>query len=326
MEDKMEMFRCVVEDNRDPDRLGRVKIRVFGVHSPKTKFVKTEDLPWTEVLHPLDSGNSFGTSTNVYNGTYGYCLALNDTYTEFLFIGTMKGKFTEPPAETDDDGDEIGFRDMTTHEDKDLHLPKRLDVGDSPLTYGEEHDGVEDKPREISQGTIDDANVVSTSSNTKYKEKDNTTKNASYPYNKVYEDTIGNSVQIDGTPGNPRIKVRHSTGARIEINSAGEIVFHSKTGNVWVDAPGMISLKASGGCLIEGDTKINGSLSVEGKVSAKDNITSRGDVADSTGSLENLRGIYNGHKHTETGTITEVTDTTDDGNEVPDFQWSGSPK
>ena len=318
----MQIFRCVVEDNQDPEHLGRVKIRVFGVHNPKIKYVSMDDLPWSEVLHYHDASNSFGTSTNIRCGTHGYAIALNETYTEFLFIGAMKGKFIEPPSEFDDDGDEMGFRDLRNKSGDDLYLPKRIEIGDNPLTYGEEPEGKYDESIEVSEGVPDSNSGVGTFSEKKYKSKDDTTKNASYPYNKVYEDTEGNSVQIDGTPGNARIKIRHASGARIHINKDGEIEFHSETGNIWMDAPGMVSFKGDGGVLIEGDLKINGSVSVEGKLSTKGNITSRSKIADATGSLDNLRDIYNTHTHPETSPTTDI----DNGNSVPDFNWSGSPK
>jgi hypothetical protein len=40
------MYRGVVEDVNDPEKAGRVKIRVLGVHSDNKAYVKTEQLPW----------------------------------------------------------------------------------------------------------------------------------------------------------------------------------------------------------------------------------------------------------------------------------------
>ena len=44
------IYRGVVEDNKsDPSKAGRVKIRVFGVHSPIKVKTKTEGLPTAEL-------------------------------------------------------------------------------------------------------------------------------------------------------------------------------------------------------------------------------------------------------------------------------------
>lgn len=55
----------VVEDNKDPLKLGRAKVRIFGFHNEVSQItsaglapngITTEELPWTLALAPL--GNS----------------------------------------------------------------------------------------------------------------------------------------------------------------------------------------------------------------------------------------------------------------------------
>lgn len=60
----------VVEDNRDPLRLGRAKVRIFGFHNENSEVsfaspgseaetgIETEDLPWALALAPLDNSTS----------------------------------------------------------------------------------------------------------------------------------------------------------------------------------------------------------------------------------------------------------------------------
>jgi hypothetical protein len=55
------IYRGVVEDNNDPLQAGRVRIRVFGVHSPNTKETSTdgiapENLPWAQPANSLIEG------------------------------------------------------------------------------------------------------------------------------------------------------------------------------------------------------------------------------------------------------------------------------
>lgn len=62
----------VVEDRQDPLKLGRVRVRVAGVHSDNTAHVPTADLPWAPIILPSTSGFSgIGVSpTGIIEGTW----------------------------------------------------------------------------------------------------------------------------------------------------------------------------------------------------------------------------------------------------------------
>lgn len=299
----MRLYECVVEDNRDPKHLGRVRLRVLGVHSPNRSEVKTEELPWSRVLHPLDQGNTFGSSTNIKIGTWGWCFSLNETDTEFLFIGTSKGMFNEVVTEID--GEPIGFNDPNGK------FPKRKGLADNPLTYGEK----------LNPDITRDRVQVET-----FREPEDTAGNAKYPDNKVYEDYEGNIVEIDGSEGNPRIRVQHASGARIEINKKGDITIQgSKTGNIWMNTPGLFALGADGNLIFQGDLKIVGNLQVVG------------DISDIQGTLNSLRtqfdanvAIFNAHTHLyNPGPSPAVPTPPPSVQEGPDpripFVWTGTP-
>lgn len=57
-------FFGVVEDNNDPLKLGRVKVRCFGLHNDDPNELRTEHLPWATVLQPTTSAaqNGYGMS------------------------------------------------------------------------------------------------------------------------------------------------------------------------------------------------------------------------------------------------------------------------
>jgi hypothetical protein len=42
------MYRAIVEDNADPRQIGRVRVRIFGIHSFDEEETPTEHLPWAE--------------------------------------------------------------------------------------------------------------------------------------------------------------------------------------------------------------------------------------------------------------------------------------
>ena len=221
------LYRCVVEDNEDPKYLGRVRIRVIGVHDKNLKQIPTDTLPWSDVLHPIDAGNTYGSSTNVIQGTWGYCVALNESFTEFLFVGTIKGAFEKvPPLHVGDI--DVGFRDP------DAKFPDRFKIPDNQLTHGEPQDKDKTRPRV----------VVATE-----REPEDTAKNAKYPKNKVYEDQAGNIIEVDGTETNTRFRFQHSSGTRIEINKDGAIILDTDS-DIWV----------KGSIKIDGDIDIGGDI------------------------------------------------------------------
>lgn len=56
----MEIFQGVVEDIMDPLKLGRVKVRVFGLHTDDKSLIPTESLPWAQVATPTTSASMSG--------------------------------------------------------------------------------------------------------------------------------------------------------------------------------------------------------------------------------------------------------------------------
>ena len=51
--DGFSWFVGVVEDRNDPAKIGRVRVRVLGRHNEDLTQVKTRDLPWAHVMHPV---------------------------------------------------------------------------------------------------------------------------------------------------------------------------------------------------------------------------------------------------------------------------------
>ena len=63
----------VVEDRKDPLFLGRVKVRCIGFHTDDKELIKTEDLPWAEVIQPITSAAISGVGqspTGLVEGTH----------------------------------------------------------------------------------------------------------------------------------------------------------------------------------------------------------------------------------------------------------------
>ena len=45
----------VVEDRMDPEKSGRVRVRIYGYHTDEKELLPTKDLPWAVPITPITS-------------------------------------------------------------------------------------------------------------------------------------------------------------------------------------------------------------------------------------------------------------------------------
>ncbi len=83
----------VVEDVNDPIMLGRVRIRIVGVHSDNLTDLPTSDLPWAEVISGVNDASisGIGDTPRLLPGTWVVCSFLDDFKQKPIIIGSMKG-------------------------------------------------------------------------------------------------------------------------------------------------------------------------------------------------------------------------------------------
>ena len=62
--DETRWFIGTVLSFNDPEELGRVQVRIFGIHSNNTTDIPHEDLPWAHVVTPVTEGGSSGIGAN----------------------------------------------------------------------------------------------------------------------------------------------------------------------------------------------------------------------------------------------------------------------
>lgn len=106
---------------------------------------------------------------------------------------------------------------------------------------------------------------------------------AKYPHNKVLQTTSGHVVEIDDTPNEERLHIRHKSGTYVEIDKNGRVVIktvgnrHDLTkGNSMIYVQGNVSMQIDGNC----------NQVVKGKTT----ITSQGDLTMGTAGVLNLWG------------------------------------
>jgi hypothetical protein len=111
---KNSFYVGVVEDINDPEKLDRVRVRVMGIHIEKKlggeNHLKTEELPWANVLAPTMFGMStgIGISYTPVQGTWVLVIFENDDLQKPIVIGTLKGFVTKKQTE-DDKGTQIKY-------------------------------------------------------------------------------------------------------------------------------------------------------------------------------------------------------------------------
>jgi len=101
--DDTRWFLGIVEDNKnDPEKLGRVRVRVYGLHNPYLSDVPTELLPWASVLVPATFGGVSGVGrspTGIEQGSWVFGVFLDGKHSQNpLVLGTI-GKIEQSPGD-----------------------------------------------------------------------------------------------------------------------------------------------------------------------------------------------------------------------------------
>ena len=234
-------FTGVVEDRQDPKRLGRVRVRVLGMHTEDLTKIPTTDLPWAHIMHPVTNPSMQGlgdTPTFLVEGTWvvGFFLDAVEKQ-QPLIIGSLPG-YPQDVADTSKGfNDPIGKYPSSsiTHSD---HSTKESDV--NRLARGlasETHKSLvrrrknrlKDIPTAGRPGLLNSTEFANKIDNGKYSEPhpksvfsdQNPYPSSAYPYNHVFESESGHIFEIDDTPDQERLFKEHMSGTFEEIHPQG---------------------------------------------------------------------------------------------------------
>lgn len=223
-------FFGVVEDRNDPQRLGRVRVRVIDMHPSDKSKVATEDLPWavpsigtfdTNYKPPLEGSWVLGFFVDGQDGQHPVIVGL---------IPGMTTSIVDPSK---------GFN--AAHDlfplPTDLYQP--------------------DLPRLARAENIEETSVVD-----KYIDNEDGQPdppyNAVYPYNKVHQTESGHIIELDDTPGAERINIEHRTGTYTEVAPNGSLI-NKIVGEMYtvVECDGKIHIKGTANVDVDGHCTIN---------------------------------------------------------------------
>lgn len=309
---KPEFFYGVVESREDPLLLGRVKVRVLGVHTEDTTVLPVGDLPWAIPASSVDSASMNGigkTPLGVVEGSWIIGFSRDgEMMNDLVYFATLGGI-----ASPSDLGGE-GFADPNSV------YPKEDFIGEPDTNRLARNEKIDDT---VVKAKKDSAVLDIWSALTQYSEPE-TPYNAEYPFNHVSESESGHIVELDDTKDSERIHVFHRAGTFYEIHPSGLIVRKNAdskfeltmsdehvfvngsqyvtaqrnrevyvVGNEDVRIDGNQSVKIHGNAelYIDGNykTKVNGDYSLEvmgdyeKRVNGNENIDTCGNRADSVG-------------------------------------------
>lgn len=137
-----------------------------------------------------------------------------------------------------------------------------------PLVWGSL--GANNDVNKLAQGT----NIIN---NTQLGPEPDLAYGAQYPFNKPYVSENGIIIELDDTPDNRRIHIRHPSGTYIEINEQGRLVVKGVDDSFEiVQNDKTLYVKGTLTIHVEGDAKINVDGDLTADVGGSANITSQG--------------------------------------------------
>jgi|AntRauTorcE11897_2_1112592.scaffolds.fasta_scaffold00173_21 phage baseplate assembly protein gpV len=211
-------FFGFVEDVKDPEKIGRVKVRVTGYHSENKGVLPTDDLYWFVCLVNNSEGDSgIGTNPkyNVGSLVFGYFID-NELQNGFV-AGAFNGQ------------DDINKLAANTDIDSTIVKTKKDSVQSGISKAG---GGSWSEPQ------------------TPYK--------AVYPENKVTESNSGHVIELDDTEGAERLHVYHRAGTFYEVHPNGsQVVRIVKDGYTIIAGDGYFYIDGESNGFIGGNHDLN---------------------------------------------------------------------
>ncbi|MFA5025020.1 MAG: hypothetical protein WC503_00735 [Candidatus Shapirobacteria bacterium] len=215
------VYRGVVEDNNDPEKRGRCKVRIYGIHTQvktisETEGIPTANLPWAEPCLSIFEGavSGFGMFSVPLQGSHLYIFFENGALTQPRYFASAPGipKLKANPKD--------GFNDPSGN------YPLSSMLGESDWNR---------LARDNSTGTVVETrkarkleNVPDGESGT-WSEKDpyyylNSTK---YPNDTILATHAGFVIELDNTPSGERFHLYHPSNSYIEISPTGDMVIRN---------------------------------------------------------------------------------------------------
>ena len=301
-------FTGVVEDRKDPTKLGRVRVRCVGYHTDDKIKIPTEDLPWAWVMQNIHTPSMAGwgeTPGFMVEGTWVVGFFRDaDELQEPIVIGTL-------PGIPENVGDPTkGFNDPNpseTNENVSNYPPNPLESS--------KHDINESDVNRLARNETDKShNMLQVKSTSQSNFTNLANQNpfgeplsayeAEYPYNHVMETESGHIREYDDTKHKERIHEWHKSGTYYEIDGGGsrtvKIVgdgYHIIAGSDNVFVGGNCNMTVDGNCNMyikkDWNIQVDGDMNLLVEGNKREEVLCKGDPEEEGFSYEIVK---NGRK------------------------------
>lgn len=297
-------FEGIVVDIEDPEEVGRVKVRIFGIH-PNTNDVLNEDLPWAMVLQPTSSASLSGIGTSPHGllqGSQVFGFFRDGSSSQYpVVLGSYLGiPVAEAPSEPNSEYHSDGVKTLFTDPNGEYPVEALKGIPDTNrLARSTTHT---DHPAYISKNESLETNVPTANEKGVWSEPLGFT-TTSYTHNSVTEFKGGQVLEFDSTPENERTFIYHPSGSFQEYQTDGVFVtnisadeFHIVDNNFYGYVKNDYNLTVDTDCNIRvAETVdvevVNGDVNIVVKT-GNVNITVEGDANIDVGGnvVENIKG------------------------------------
>lgn len=203
----MDISIGVVEDNNDPEKLGRCKVRMFGLHTEDRTEYPTSDLPWSVYLTNSSNISGQGNFFVPNNGDWVACSFFDPEKQNPMILGVIPKNVVSLPDFTS------GFSDPNSIN------PAADYTDESGISRLARNENITDT---IIQDKKDDR-TTGVNCNGESWDEPETLYAATYPDNKVIH-TKQHVIELDDTSGKERVHIYHKSGTSIEMHPNGDQV------------------------------------------------------------------------------------------------------
>ena len=229
----MKNYYGVVESRADPKQLGRVRVRVLGIHTEDKVQLPTADLPWATVLSHDGANSGLGTTPSFFvEGTWVLVGFFDDHMQEPYIIGGLPGI---PSTKSSNYATE-GFTDPNNTYPVAINVSDVHENARGSITALSP--AARDSIRKVSipSADFDGFEIATVGSNLAVAQSNggtfdeplvvNGTYKPTYPNNHVYNTESGHLLEFDDTTDHQRIAITHSAGSYQEYSNDGTYVSH----------------------------------------------------------------------------------------------------
>lgn len=347
--DRFVWFQGVVEDRMDPQKLGRLRVRILGHHTEDKTKIPTKELPWAYPIMPITSASMNGIGeapVGCVEGTWviGF-FRDGENCQEPVVFGTIGGIPQEKAKKN------IGFSDPFAHYPQESYL-KEPDTNRLARAEKIEETIIEHRKKNLAnlgnpirvalEGFSENGGPRDAEDDTEWLEPKPPYK-AKYPFNKVFQTEGGIVKEWDDTPDHRRIHEYHPCGTFYEVyEEKGSLLGKSKAhkitkingtnytivldddnifveGSVNITAIGRVNIYSGNDINVEANNKLTIHAKKDTSIFCNENITidAAKDIVmkaggDITINSDNIRmsSVRNFNLDTEIGSISLTSNTT----------------